>query len=95
VVSWYILWSVGIFCGQLVYFVVSWYILWSFGTLCGHLGHFMAFWYIFPILECCTKKNLATLQFCWRRQVLSSEEELSKTFKKVAGFIVASSGNNC
>jgi hypothetical protein len=44
-----------------------WYILWTFGILCDHLLYFMAsgyfcgFWYIFPVLECCIKKNLATL----------------------------------
>jgi hypothetical protein len=44
----------------------------TFGILCGHLvytwGHvvyFMVIWYIFPVLVCCTKKNLATLQSFW------------------------------
>jgi hypothetical protein len=41
--------NVGIFYGNLVYFVAIWYILWSF-------------WYIFPVLVICTKKNLATLE---------------------------------
>jgi hypothetical protein len=45
---WYILWSFGLFCGNFVYFVALWYILWSFGIY-------------FPVLVCCTKKNLATL----------------------------------
>jgi hypothetical protein len=36
------------FYGHLVYFTTIWYILWPFGTL-------------FPLLVCCTKKNLATL----------------------------------
>jgi hypothetical protein len=48
--------DVGIFYDRLVYFTANWYtyfmaiwyILWSFGIL-------------FPILLCCTKKNLATL----------------------------------
>jgi hypothetical protein len=40
--------DVGIFYGHLVYFTVI-------------LVYFVAIWYIFPILEYCTKKNLATL----------------------------------
>jgi hypothetical protein len=39
--------DVGIFYGHLAYFVAIWYI---FGNL-----------YVFPVLVCCTKKNLATL----------------------------------
>jgi hypothetical protein len=45
---------------MLVYFmtissiVAIWYILWPFGILQGYLVHF-------PVLVCCTKKNLATL----------------------------------
>jgi hypothetical protein len=39
---------IGLFCGHLVYFVAIWYILWLLGIL-------------FPVLMCCTKKNLATL----------------------------------
>jgi hypothetical protein len=31
------------------------YILWLFGIFCGHLV------YLFPVLVCCTNKNLATL----------------------------------
>jgi hypothetical protein len=42
----YILWSFGIFCGHLVYFLVNWYILWPFGIFCGHLVYFVAIWYI-------------------------------------------------
>jgi hypothetical protein len=37
-----------------------WYILWTFGLFCSHLVYFMVIWYIFPVLLCCTKKNLAT-----------------------------------
>jgi hypothetical protein len=44
-----------IFYSQLVYLL-------PFGTQCGHLVYFMDIWYIFPILVCCTKKNLATLK---------------------------------
>jgi hypothetical protein len=54
VVIWYILWSFGIFCGHLVYFV-------SFGIFCGHLVYFVIIWYVFPVSVCCTKKFLATL----------------------------------
>jgi hypothetical protein len=31
------------------------------GLFCGRLVHFMFIWYIFPVLVCCTKKNLAAL----------------------------------
>jgi hypothetical protein len=44
---WYILGPTGKFYGHLVHFMVIWYILWSFGI-------------IFPVLLCCTTKNLAT-----------------------------------
>jgi hypothetical protein len=47
---------------HLVYFMVIWSILWSFGLLCGRLVYFVVVWNIFPVLVCCTKKNLATLQ---------------------------------
>jgi hypothetical protein len=40
--------DVGILYDHLVYFTANWYFLSPFGTL-------------FPILVCCTKKNLATL----------------------------------
>jgi hypothetical protein len=43
-----ILWTLGLFYGHLAYFVA----IWQF---------FMVIWYIFPVLVCCTKKNLATL----------------------------------
>jgi hypothetical protein len=33
----------------------------SYGLLYCHLVYFIAIWYIFPILVCCAKKNLATL----------------------------------
>jgi hypothetical protein len=58
----------GIFYGHLAYFMAIWYILWPFGIFYGHLVYFMAIWYIlwqlgifFPVLECCTLKNLATV----------------------------------
>jgi hypothetical protein len=43
------------------YFKDIWYILWQFGIFCGILVYFVAIWYIFPVLVCCTKKNLAVL----------------------------------
>jgi hypothetical protein len=55
VVIWYILWSFGIYCGHLVYFVVIWYILWSFGIFCGHLAHIFQFYL--------TKKTVAKFKF--------------------------------
>jgi hypothetical protein len=51
---WTILRPFGIFCGILEYFMVIWYILWQFGIFYGHFGMF------FPVLLCCTQKNLAT-----------------------------------
>jgi hypothetical protein len=32
-----------------------------FGTFYDHLVYVHPFWYIFPVVFCCTKKNLATL----------------------------------
>jgi hypothetical protein len=46
--------DVVIFYGHLVYFTAIWYTLQTFGTFCGNLVYF-------PVLEICTKKNLATL----------------------------------
>jgi phosphotransferase system glucose/maltose/N-acetylglucosamine-specific IIC component len=43
----FIFWPFGIF-------IFTWYILWAIGMFCGHLVYF-------PLLACCTKKNLATL----------------------------------
>jgi hypothetical protein len=38
------------------------YISWTFVKFYGPLVYFVnKFWYIFPVLVCCTKKNLATL----------------------------------
>jgi hypothetical protein len=60
--------EVGIFYGNLVYFMAVWYILCLFGIIYGHLVYFITIWfvlmvpwYIFPALVCCTRKNLATL----------------------------------
>jgi hypothetical protein len=58
---WYILGLFGIFYTCLVVyfspFWFAWYILWLFRYI------FILVWwyYIFPVLVCCTKKNLATL----------------------------------
>jgi hypothetical protein len=51
----------GLFYRPLVYFTALWSILRPFGILCGNLIYFVVIWYIFPILVCCTKKNLAAL----------------------------------
>jgi hypothetical protein len=37
-----------------------WYSLWTLRLLYGHLVYFVVIWYIFPVLVCCTKKNLAS-----------------------------------
>jgi hypothetical protein len=50
VVIWYILWSFGIFCGHLVYFVVIWYILWSFGIFCGHFLILVCYFYYSKVI---------------------------------------------
>jgi hypothetical protein len=46
--------DVGIFYRHSVYFTGNWYSLCPFGIFCGHLV-------FFPVLVCCTKKNLAAL----------------------------------
>jgi hypothetical protein len=46
---------------MMVYFMAIWYIILPFRIFCGNLVYFIFIWYIFPILVCCTKKNLATL----------------------------------
>jgi hypothetical protein len=38
-----------------------WHILQPFCIFHVHLVYFVVIWYIFPVLVCCTKKNLATL----------------------------------
>jgi hypothetical protein len=50
------------FKGNLVYFKAFWYILLSLGGIfCYHLLYLWLFGIFFPVLVCCTKKNLATL----------------------------------
>jgi hypothetical protein len=44
----YILGTLGLIYGQLVYFKVIWYILRSFDIFCGNLVHFPPFWYGVP-----------------------------------------------
>jgi hypothetical protein len=51
----YIIWPFVLFYNHLVYFTAIWYILLPFGKYCGYLV------YIFPVLVCCTKKNMATM----------------------------------
>jgi hypothetical protein len=58
---WFILLPFGSFYCHLVHFTAIWFILLTFGTHCGHLVYFVVIWYIFPVLVCCTTKNLATL----------------------------------
>jgi hypothetical protein len=47
--------DLGLFYSHFVNFTAFWYILWSFVA-------FQGYWHIFPVLVCCTKKNLATLE---------------------------------
>jgi hypothetical protein len=46
---------------MLVYFVAIWYIVRLFGILEGYLVYFTVILIYFPVLVCCTKKNLAIL----------------------------------
>jgi hypothetical protein len=46
--------NIGIFYGHWKHFTDIWYILWLFGNV-------VVIWYIFPVLEYCVKKTLATL----------------------------------
>jgi hypothetical protein len=46
---------------MLVYFMAILSISRPFSIFCGNLVYFMVLWNIFPVLVCCTKKNLATL----------------------------------
>jgi hypothetical protein len=55
---------VGIFYGHLVYFRYS-HLVFLRPIGCGYLVYVMAVWYIFPVLVCCTNKNLATLVGGW------------------------------
>jgi hypothetical protein len=55
--------DVGIFYGHLAYhlayFTAIWYIFWLFGICI-----VWVFGIFFPVLVCCTEKNLATLNWC-------------------------------
>jgi hypothetical protein len=46
-----------------VFFSTSLSILRPNAVFCGHSVHFEVIWYIFPVLVCCTEKNLATLEW--------------------------------
>jgi hypothetical protein len=46
----------------LVYFLDIWSIFQPFGICHSHLVNVLEVWYISPVLVCCTKKNLATLE---------------------------------
>jgi hypothetical protein len=46
---------------MLVYIKAIWSILRHFGIFGVNLVNIMVIWYIFPVLVCCTKKNLAAL----------------------------------
>jgi hypothetical protein len=71
-------------CKILVYFVVIWYILLPFGI-------FLIIWCILPVLVCCTKKNLATLDAvkkCAAKKVKSIGSEECKPSAKSVRTIV-------
>jgi hypothetical protein len=55
--------DVGTFYGHSVYFMATLSILWPFGigTYVVAIWLCMVIWCIFPVLLCCTKKNLETL----------------------------------
>jgi hypothetical protein len=52
----------GILYVHLVNFMAIWYMLWPFGIFYGYLV------YHFPVLVCCTEKNLAALSI-WTGEV--------------------------
>jgi hypothetical protein len=58
---WHILHPFGIFYSRSVYFTSIRFILHPFGIFYSHLVYFLVVWYIFPVLESCSKNNLATL----------------------------------
>jgi hypothetical protein len=64
--------NVDILYGHLEYFTDIWDIF-------DHLVHFVFIWYIFPVLESCTKKNLATLLhirfFCCKKNVGNKDSD--------------------
>jgi hypothetical protein len=49
---------------MLAYFMTICPILQPFDKFCANLEYFVVIWYIFPVLVCCTKKNMATLASC-------------------------------
>jgi hypothetical protein len=51
----------GTFYGHLIHFKAMWYILWPFGIFYGHLVYLWSFDIFFPVLVCCSMKNLAIL----------------------------------
>jgi hypothetical protein len=57
---------------MLVLFTSNLYILQSNGIFHGHLVHFVVILVYFPVLVCCSEKNLATL--------LASEEKMSSCY---------------
>jgi hypothetical protein len=59
----HILWPFGIFYSNLVYFMAIWYIFWLFGIF-------------FPVLVCCSKKNLATLSLTRIKDRLPKKRDL-------------------
>jgi hypothetical protein len=65
---------------MLVYFIAIWDILRPFCIFCGHLGYLMVIWYIFPVLVCCTKKNLATLVGVQLGEEANQSESLFRSF---------------
>jgi hypothetical protein len=70
---------VGIFYVYLVYFTAIWYILWPFGILSCYLVIF------FPVLVCCSKNDLAALQW-GSREPSASKECLPSTGRNKARF---------
>jgi hypothetical protein len=60
---------VGIFYGNLVYFMAIWYILWSFGIFS-------------PVLVCCTKEHLATLFWLQRLTTENGHPAMKQVLKK-------------
>jgi hypothetical protein len=70
--------DVGKFYVNLVFFTAISYIVWPFGIFCGNFGNY------FPVLVCCTTKNLATLLCTWGQFFEKGDRQKLCTFAILA-----------
>jgi hypothetical protein len=68
--------DVGKLKNHLVYFMI-------FRICYGHLEYFVVFLVYFPVLVCCTKKNLATLTIRSEKNVSSNVDYVIDIFQKM------------